>query len=61
MDYLKLDQTAADPYAQPTWAQDVESATPFDTKERAGAASVRVANAGIIFDDEQEYWYVVKV
>jgi hypothetical protein len=61
MVYLRLDQTATDPYKEPTWAQDVESATPFDTKERAGAASVRVAHAGVIHDDEQEHWYVVRV
>jgi len=59
--YLKLDQTTADPYAEPTWVQDVEYATPFDTRERAEAAKVRVANAsGVIHDDEQDYWYVAK-
>jgi len=60
--YLKLDQTAADPYTEPRWVQAPESATPFDTRERAEAAKVRVANAsGVIFDDYQSYYYVVKV
>jgi len=60
--YLKLNQTIADPYTEPTWVQDVESATPFDTRERAEAAKVRVANAsGVIFDDHEGYWYVVRV
>lgn len=49
MTYLKLNQTIADPYADPSWVPAVESATPFDTRERAEAARLRVANAsGVI-------------
>ena len=62
MSYLKLDQTLADPYTEPTWVQGVETATLFDTRERAEAAKVRVANASdVIHDSEQDYWYVVSV
>ena len=62
MSYLKLDQTVADPYTTPSWVQNAKSATPFDTRERAEAARVRIADAsGVIHDDFENYWYVVKV
>jgi len=60
--YLKLDESIPDPYTGPKWVQSVEDATPFDTRERAESAKVRVAHAsGVIFDDQQDYWYVVRV
>lgn len=60
MSYLRLDQTLNDPYTQPTWVQDIESAAPFDTREQAEAAAVRVAGAsGVIHDDEEDSWYVM--
>jgi hypothetical protein len=59
--YLKLNQMIVDPYKEPTWVQDVENATPFDTRERAEAAKVRVAKAsGVIHDAQEDYWYVVR-
>jgi hypothetical protein len=62
VNYLKLNQTIADPYTDPGWVQDAEGATPFDTRERAEAARVRVASAsGVIHDDQEDYWYVVRV
>jgi len=61
MSYLKLDQEIAEPFAEPEWVQNVESATPFKTRERAEAAQVRVANSsGVIHDDEQDSWYVIR-
>ena len=61
MTYVRLNQILPDPYTAPLWVQDVERATPFDTKEQAEAAKVRLANAsGTIYDDQREYWYVVK-
>lgn len=63
MVYLKINQAAeTDPYAEPEWVQDVESATCFDTRERAEAAKVRVADASrVIHDDLEDHWYVVKL
>jgi hypothetical protein len=62
MSYLRLDQTIPDPYVEPGWTVAIEDATPFDTRERAEAARVRVANAsGVIHDDQEDYWYVVRV
>jgi hypothetical protein len=61
MSYLRLDQTLNDPYTQPAWVQDIESAAPFDTREQAEAAAVRVAGASdVIHDDEEDAWYVVR-
>jgi hypothetical protein len=61
MSYLKLSQTTDDPFAQPAWVHDAESATAFDTRERAEAAKVRVAgSSGVIHDDEQDCWYVAR-
>jgi hypothetical protein len=61
MSYLKLNQTIPDPYAAPEWAQAVEDATSFDTREQAEASAVRVEGvSGVIYDDQEEYWYVVR-
>jgi hypothetical protein len=55
MSYLRLDQTLNDPYTQPARVQDIESAAPFDTREKAEAAAVRVAGAsGVIHNDEED-------
>ena len=38
-----------------------EDATALDTKEKAAAATVRVAGAsGVVYDEEQESWFVAK-
>jgi len=60
MTFLKLDQSPRDPFAQPTWVQDIEDATPFDRIDRASEARLRIADAsGITYEDQR--WYVVKI
>lgn len=60
MTFLKLDQSLPDPFARPTWVQEVEDATAFDRIERATEAKFRVAEAsGLIYEDQR--WYVMKV
>ena len=62
MSYLRLDETLPDPYTEPNRVQGIEDATAFDTREQAEAASVRVAGAvDVVYDDQQESWYVVTV
>jgi len=60
MRFLKLNHLLPDPFTQPTWVQAVGDATPFDTRERARTAKLRIAvGSGIICEDQR--WYVVKV
>jgi hypothetical protein len=60
--YIKLDQTMPDPYGKAIWVPLIQAATPFDTKESAEGVRRLVSNAsGVIYDDKEECWYVVKV
>jgi hypothetical protein len=61
MSYLRFHHTIPNPYKEPAWTATIEDATPFETKERAEVAKAQVAGAsGVIYDDQEEHWYVVK-
>ena len=59
MSYLKLNKTMSDPFLNPGWVEDAEDATSFNTREQAEVASVRVLSGkNVVYDEEQESWYV---
>lgn len=62
MQYLKLDATIPHPYRAPVWLPGPENATPFPSEGAAKAMKSLIPNAsGVLYDDKEEYWYVVKV
>ena len=60
MTYLKFNLSLPDPFADPTWVQAIEDATPFDSRGQALEAKLLIVDAtGMIYNDH--HWYVVRV